>query len=49
MRHLFARPDARRHPEKQSYPSEADIAWSVVQVLAALASIIGVCLSFLKS
>ena len=42
MRDLFARP-ARRHPVKQFYPTEADIAWAVIQVLAALASIACFC------
>ncbi len=43
MRHLFAPPEDRRHPGRQTYPTEATIAWTVIQVLAALASIACFC------
>jgi hypothetical protein len=47
MRHLFARPEARRHPGKQPHLTQADIAWTMIQVLAALASIVSFLLVFL--
>ena len=48
MRHLFARPETHRHPRKQSYPTEAEIAWTFIQVLAALASIASFCFVLLS-
>ena len=47
MRHLFARPEARRHPGKQTDLTQADIAWAVIQALAAVASIVSCLLIFL--
>ena len=43
MRHLFARPETQRYPRKQSHPPPAEIAWTFIQVLAALASIGSFC------
>jgi hypothetical protein len=43
MRHLFARPETQQYPRKQSAPTPAEIAWWVIQVLAALASIGSFC------
>jgi len=43
MRHLFARPETQRYSRKQPDPTPAEIAWTVIQVLAALASIGSFC------